>query len=555
MATVNNPWVNYVTRSYQQIKQSLLTQLAVNNPEITDYSESNILIVIISMFSGIAEMLGYYIDNMAREAFIATARRFPSMVKLVKLLDYRIKAAYPSTADVLFTFDSVTTAISAIPLGTKLQTANNLNFITTTALQLPIGSINGSIGVKQVVPVIAQSLGNTDGSENQALAIGTNYVDNSSVLTVGTLIWNLVDTLGLASPTDQVYIIEIDTDGIAYVVFGDGVNGSIPTPGLAVSIDYDSTNGASGNVDVATINTIISTLSIPGVTTITVTNPLASSGGSDYEDIESIRKRAPLSIRTLQRAVTKQDYVDITLLYAGVGKAAIDFSCGKSLDIYIVPVGGGIAQSPLLTGAQTWIDTYKMVTTFPNILPAGETPLSMTIIATLKYRANTVQSQIDIQNALVAYGSYINQNINKQIHLSDINALIDNLPSVDFLKLTALGTQPYARPIGSQQELFWTRVTNSACLTKSLWQLEFNGTSFNVIKNNLFIGSASINIPFIDTDLTFTILPSSYVLSESWTFTTYPFNQDIALDDFTIPKVNLGDLNLTVIPQLVPPVQ
>ncbi len=76
---LDNPWVGYITRSYQQIKDSLLSRMVTNNPEITDHSESNILVIIIGMFAGIAEMLGYYIDNMAREAFIATARKFTSM--------------------------------------------------------------------------------------------------------------------------------------------------------------------------------------------------------------------------------------------------------------------------------------------------------------------------------------------------------------------------------------------------------------------------------------------------------------------------------------------
>jgi len=54
---LNNPWVGYITRSYKQIKSELLNRLGIAVPEITDHSPSNIMVIILDMFSGIAEML------------------------------------------------------------------------------------------------------------------------------------------------------------------------------------------------------------------------------------------------------------------------------------------------------------------------------------------------------------------------------------------------------------------------------------------------------------------------------------------------------------------
>ena len=132
---LKNPWVGYVDRSFEQIKSSLLSRLTISNPEITDHSESNILVVIVSMFAGLTEMLGYYIDNMARESFISTARRYVSMVKLVRLLDYRIKTAYPATVDITFTFDAALTANAIIPQNTIVQTSNGIIFYTEANLK------------------------------------------------------------------------------------------------------------------------------------------------------------------------------------------------------------------------------------------------------------------------------------------------------------------------------------------------------------------------------------------------------------------------------------
>lgn len=552
--SLQNPWVSYTDRSFQQIKQSLLTKLVTSNPEITDHSESNILVIIISMFAGIIEMLNYYIDNMARESFIATARRFSSMVKLVKLLDYRIKGCYPGNADVIFTLNPTPTAVCAIAVGIKLETANNIPFVTAENLIINPGDIQVTVGVRQVVTKTSINLGTTDGSSNQAIAIGTDYVDQSMQITINSVPWILVSTLGLSSPTDEVFIVEIDVDGIAYIVFGDGVNGAIPTASYSIIGSYETTQGILGNVDANTITSKVTTITLPGVTTITVTNPLKASGGSNYEDVESIRRNAPLSIRTLDRAVTAQDYEDIAILAPGVGKAKADFSCGKTVDIYIVPVGGGIAQSPLLITTGAFLDIRRMITTFVNILPSGETNLAIAMDVTLKYRADPIQSNIDIQNILIDFGSYAKQNINRRVNMSDIYALVDNLPSVDFVNLTGLSTKPYPRPIDHQVDLIWTRDTNTTCITKATWKLMYSSGSFLVIKNNLFIGTAAIGTAFTDPDgdLTFTIQSSAYVNGQTWTFTTYPYLKNIPLDDFSIPKVDINDLLINVSTQLIP---
>lgn len=555
---VKNPWVEYVTRSYQQIKDSLVNRLVTSNPEITDFSESNILIIIISMFAGVMEMLGYYVDNMAREAFIATARKFTSMVKLVKLLDYRIKAAYPATVDLLFTFNNPLSSAGTIPIGTIIKTANNIPFVLVDNLNIPAGATSGVIGAKQVTTFLNQTIGTTTGVANEPFSLGTSYVDKSSSIKVDGVVYNEVNTLGLSGPTDKVYIVEIDVDGLAYVVFGNNTNGAIPPTGKIVKANYDTTTASLGNVDANTINTIIGSLTLPGVTTITVRNPLPASGGSTYEDIERIRVNAPLSLRTLDRAVSRQDFRDVPRLAPGVGKSDFYFQCGKNIDVYICPEGGGIAQSPLLISTQAFVDNRKMITTFPVIQAAGETYLIIKLSVTAKFRADLNQTKSDVQNALIAYGSFANQNINKKVRISDIIALVDNLEKVEFVDLVGLGTKPYARPFEHTNQLLWDRETLPSSNSKQEWKLEFiGGVLFNVTKGGAPMGSVTINVPYTDPSntLKFTIQASSYVLGQVWTFIVYPYNTNIELDDYTIPKVNGADLDITIIPQLTPPIQ
>ena len=101
---LENKWVGYLQRGYLQIKNSILNRVRSSVPEITDFSESNILVIIVSMFSGMVEQLNYYIDQLLRESFVTTARRYTSLVRHARTFDYRIKAANPASTVLVVTF-------------------------------------------------------------------------------------------------------------------------------------------------------------------------------------------------------------------------------------------------------------------------------------------------------------------------------------------------------------------------------------------------------------------------------------------------------------------
>ena len=117
MAIINNPWLNTLQRSYNDIKVNLLNKVNLmvqdsvnplltseedkNKRAITDTTEGNIFTLLISMFSGIAEVIHYYIDSMARETFFITARRYTSLQKHCKMLDYHIKSANPPSVNLI----------------------------------------------------------------------------------------------------------------------------------------------------------------------------------------------------------------------------------------------------------------------------------------------------------------------------------------------------------------------------------------------------------------------------------------------------------------------
>lgn len=559
MATEKNPWVSYLDRGYQQIKASILNRLSTYAPELSDRSESNPLIILISIFSGIAEMLGYYIDQIARESFISTARRYSSVAKHAILHDYHIKASIPASADVEFTLvDSGGSPIAiasdfTIPAGTQLQ-SGSMDFITTETAIIPAGSTSIIIGVSQKVYSPSSSIGVSDGSADQVFALPSNYAHDSLTLYVDGTIWERRDTLGRSTPTDQHYIVEVTPQKIIQVKFGDDTYGAIPPIGTTITGDMYLTSGIAGNVTENSITTIVTSLTPPAPATgVEANNPIAASGGDGIEALEKLRKSIIYSIRTLDRAVTRQDFTDLARLAPGVGKANAFHECGNVANVYITPVNGGIPSTLLLASTQAYLDDRRLITTTIDVSPAGESYLALNLSVVAKFRRDPVQTYNDVVSALLDAYSSTTSDINKAIYLSDIISIVDNLEKVEYLTVNSLSLVPYARPISHDLPLFWTRQVTSNSLQKVAWKLVYMGSYFYLYRNSIFNGVVYSGVQYTtpQLDLVFTINSSSYLYGNTWEFTTYPYNRDTQVDDNTLVVVDEDYLTITVTPILV----
>lgn len=553
MASIKNDWIGYLDRSYLTIKQSVLTRVKNANPELTDFSESNPFVIIISVLAAIAEMLGYYIDNIAEEGFLATAQRRTSVIKHSRQNDYRIRAASPEMVDISIVWNEPAPSDFTISAGFLIKSLDNISFYSLVDVNVLTGDTVTIVPVAQIETITNAAFGLTDGSKNQKINLGTSYVHKSLTLTIDVDEFLEVDTFAYLVGTSEAFIVDPDVDGNAYAILGDGIKGIIPVPGLTIGVVYKNTLGPDGKVGAGGFDstTIVFNSVLPGGLAVSTANSLlASSGGSDYEDTELIRTNSVTSIRTLSRAVSRQDFPDIAALVSGVAKAQIHFCCGKTIDVYVVPVGGGIASSGLLTDVQTELDDKKMVTTFPVALPAGQTQLVIGAQVTAKKRKSISACKDEVVAALVEFGLPANQEINGAVRLSDLEALIDNLATVDFVDLTILYTKPYARPFNHPNNLVWVNETKPTSSVVVSWILEWDGTNIRIFRNGVFITTVAIGVQYVSGDGTFvfTVSASGYAIGNRWNFNTYPYLKNIQLTDFTIFGIDEGDLSLTVKP-------
>lgn len=135
---------------------------------------------------------------------------------------------------------------------------------------------------------------------------------------VNDQLWQEVATLYGHGASEHVYVTRRDDDGKTTIQFGDGVTGArLPSGQQNVRAAYRQGIGSAGLVKASQLTLLMTKPA--GVRE--VTNPLDATGAADPETLDDIRRNAALTLRTLDRIVSLQDYEDFAAAFSGVSKA------------------------------------------------------------------------------------------------------------------------------------------------------------------------------------------------------------------------------------------
>lgn len=565
---ITNKWTNPLSRSYQSIKSDLLNALKeIKHPEtkqtlITDVSEGNIFVIIISLFSAIAEVLHYYIDNMAREFFLGTARRYSSVTKQGLLIDYRPHGANAATVDIILTRELVGSNSGTdinIPAGTRLT--DNSGNTWLVARDVLWSSTQTSV----VLPLIqhelyTNSILNGTTLSTPSLHLDTNlngkYIQHDDIyLKLGDTQWTQVDTFAYSKPTDKHFMFVLDDTDLPTIVFGDGKFGAKPEMGSIIQLSYYITSGERGNITANSITRApaIVTSVIPGVT---CNNPYPSGDGMSYESIEILRRHISIHSRTLSIAITKQDFIDCAKMVPGVGEVDMEYICGRKIDLYISPINGGKASTELTTKVKEYLVNHAPMTTWLNVYSAGISQIKLTMEVTGRKGYSASDIQDSVLQAL--YNTYSPQSakIGGEVRISDIYALIDNLPEVDYLYIKKFFISPWPKIIYGNKQLDLSLEEITKATGSMTYILSFSGTQTfsiysvngSILIQNQQITGGSINVADTKNGFNFSIkVQGSYQAGDKYSFTIAEPNMNYAEPGFN--QVVFDDpslLNLTV---------
>lgn len=567
---ITNKWLNPYQRSYQQIKAKLVESLMGLKDKdgqklITDYSEGNILIIILSLFAAIAEVLHYYVDNMARETFLSTARRYDSVVKHGALVDYHARAAIAATVDVILSRSITGNSIGAkltIPQGTLFTDQSGNSWLSARDVTWYSNVTTCRVPIIQHEKYTTSALNNMvipTGDRVQlnlgTLPNGKYYEHGSMSLQIGGESWVLVETFAKSKPTDKHFMVSVDESLNPYIMFGDGTFGKKPAAGAKITnVVFYLTNGSQGNVKSNTITSVPSVIS-SSITDAIVSNAYDAGGGSNYENFTMLKEHIPLSVKTLGVAITKEDFESLAMLVDGVNKAKADYECGRKLTVYISPDGGAVASSELISRVYNLLSQRAPMTTWLKVKSAGKVQIILEMDVTGKKSYKTAEIQTQILTALYNAYSPEQAEIGGSVRVSDIYALIDNLSTVDYLHLTKFYIKPWPTTIYGNKELALGQFKLNKATGSMTYFITFNSSTTFTVRSvsNGYVATGSVggSLQVVDKangfDFSLDIQNNSYQSGYRYSITVSEPNHDYEDPGFNLPVFeNASQLTLTV---------
>jgi uncharacterized phage protein gp47/JayE len=341
---------DYTSRDYFSIKQDLLARAEQVLPEWTSRDQSDFGMLMVDLWAYMGDILHYYVDKAAQESFLSTATQRESILAIANLLDYVPTGRTPSHASIsLVATNSAATDETPIliPKFTRflakplLETADDVVFTSDKAIAFNStgAAISGyevhqkgtSVELNLTEGEMYQESFTSDGRISQQYMLSTTGIVNSSIEVYvaegangAEIPYTQVTRLIEATNSDLVFSVTLSADDTSTIVFGNSVHGKIPTTNAVVRIVYRRSRGAAGNVDVNAIKEFESLNNIygPPYDGVLITpNSTKAIGGTDSESITSLKTNIPASFRSQDRAVSIQDYIDLTLRVPGVVKA------------------------------------------------------------------------------------------------------------------------------------------------------------------------------------------------------------------------------------------
>src|SRR5207237_978257 len=126
--------------------------------------------------------------------------------------------------------------------------------------------------------------------------------------------WRPRTDLLASGPDDLDFVVEVDDRRVAWLRFGDGVEGRAPEAGEHFRATYRIGGGPSGNVGPDSLTRIVFRKAFPDGVMLNVRNPMAAASGASPEPTARARLRAPHLFGTrLRRAVAPDDYAAIAV--------------------------------------------------------------------------------------------------------------------------------------------------------------------------------------------------------------------------------------------------
>lgn len=453
------PNLDYTSRDYDGIRQSLLDYATVAFPDWKPASEGDFGVLMVELLAYTGDILSYYVDRAQIEAYLPTATQRSSVLQIAQLLGYRPNTGAPATGTVTLRTTGNGTA-TVVPAGTLLATGfmdaldGPVYYETDILVTVP------GAGGTTVVPVTEGEtkkdpltggplrISEATGNPNQVYRLPNPRVYEETVrVFVAGEEWLQVDHLLEAEPTSRVFSVYTDATSYTWIQFGDGLNGAVPGIGLVIGATFRVGVGSTGNVAEGKVINIVAAIPNLSIQTSedssTESTSSAMGGGADPESIEQIRTNAPRAFATQQRAVTLADYIDFALGVPGVAKANAIANFFSSVTTYVVGPDGGTPSDSLLDRVQTELDHRSLAgvtasvgspTFVPINIGSSGTPIAISVWSTY----SRMSVQFNVEQAIKSLLSFNERGLGDRLTVAEFYSRIMQIEGVRYVDIPLL---------------------------------------------------------------------------------------------------------------------
>lgn len=242
-----------MTNMSSQLEQYLSEYFGKNK---TYYSRKNIFGQIINFIKDLSAVIFYYISKATTENNIVTATKDTSLRHFAELSGHNIVRYISATGGVLFHFnpDAASEVGNVIIIRKFAELKCSSNGLTYL---VDISDEHKRVALSQldiILPVIEGTIKSqtfySDGTQLQTIHLDElDNIENSRVMVyVNGIKWTRFYSITEMAMSDNGYVLKTGFINSLDIIFGNGINGVVPSRGSEITIEYIVSQGEDGNI-------------------------------------------------------------------------------------------------------------------------------------------------------------------------------------------------------------------------------------------------------------------------------------------------------------------
>jgi predicted phage baseplate assembly protein len=173
-------------------------------------------------------------------------------------------------------------------------------------------------------------------------------------------------------------------------------------------------------------------------------NPLASAGAGDPEKLDAARSNAPVTVRTMDRIVSLDDFADFARASAGIAKASVTWLWDGTRTLACVTVAGTDG-APVVVGSAQFVNLLQAMRsagdgTVPVVL-CNAVPVAFEVAATVTLDPTLVPATVldAVKAALRQTFGFDARRFGEPVYRSQVIECIQDVPGVVAMTLDRFG--------------------------------------------------------------------------------------------------------------------